>query len=255
MAPRYPAALRSLRAIWIDAGTADEFYLDLGATAFRAALADVGVADDRGPLRAVRRDPCGDRVSLPAVAGLALASRWRRELPVNDRGLAYVLKGVGAGDRKPDRMERLTCVTDGGQRPRCRGPVALLAACGSSGTSSGASGGSTSSTPAASPSSASAAKASTSAAGIKTTSTGKGTVLTTAQGFTIYWFAIDTPTKSNCNGQCTSFWPPLTGTPSMASGASLTGKFGTIKRADGTEQATYEGHPLYLFAGDKAAGR
>jgi predicted lipoprotein with Yx(FWY)xxD motif len=133
--------------------------------------------------------------------------------------------------------------------------VALLAACGSSGTSSGASGGSTSSTPAASPSSASAAKASTSAAGIKTTSTGKGTVLTTAQGFTIYWFAIDTPTKSNCNGQCTSFWPPLTGTPSMASGASLTGKFGTIKRADGTEQATYEGHPLYLFAGDKAAGQ
>jgi len=46
MAARYATALRSLRAIWIDAGTADEFYLDLGATAFRAALADVGVADD-----------------------------------------------------------------------------------------------------------------------------------------------------------------------------------------------------------------
>jgi S-formylglutathione hydrolase FrmB len=46
MAPRYAAALRSLRGIWIDAGTADEFFLDLGATAFRAALADVGVADE-----------------------------------------------------------------------------------------------------------------------------------------------------------------------------------------------------------------
>src|ERR1022692_245025 len=46
MAARYATALRSLRAIWIDAGTADDFYLDLGATAFRAALADVGVADD-----------------------------------------------------------------------------------------------------------------------------------------------------------------------------------------------------------------
>ena len=46
MAPRYATALRSLRAIWIDAGTADDFFLDLGATAFRAALADIGVADD-----------------------------------------------------------------------------------------------------------------------------------------------------------------------------------------------------------------
>jgi len=46
MAPRYAAALRSQRAIWIDAGTRDDFFLDLGAEAFRAALRDVGVADD-----------------------------------------------------------------------------------------------------------------------------------------------------------------------------------------------------------------
>jgi hypothetical protein len=44
MAPRYAGALRSLRSIWIDAGTADDFYLDLGAAAFRAALHDAGVA-------------------------------------------------------------------------------------------------------------------------------------------------------------------------------------------------------------------
>ncbi|MGH3396598.1 MAG: alpha/beta hydrolase [Streptosporangiaceae bacterium] len=43
MVPRYATALRSLRAIWIDAGKADDFNLDLGAEAFRAALADVGV--------------------------------------------------------------------------------------------------------------------------------------------------------------------------------------------------------------------
>jgi hypothetical protein len=36
-------ALRSLRAIYIDAGTGDEFHLDLGAEAFRAALAEIGV--------------------------------------------------------------------------------------------------------------------------------------------------------------------------------------------------------------------
>jgi hypothetical protein len=38
-------ALRSLRAIYIDAGSRDEFYLDLGAEAFRRALAEIGVVD------------------------------------------------------------------------------------------------------------------------------------------------------------------------------------------------------------------
>jgi len=46
MAPRYAAALRSLRAIWIDAGTRDDDFLDLGAEAFRKALREAGVADD-----------------------------------------------------------------------------------------------------------------------------------------------------------------------------------------------------------------
>lgn len=47
MAPEYAEALRSQRAIWIDAGTSDEWFLDLGAEAFRDALAEVGVEDDR----------------------------------------------------------------------------------------------------------------------------------------------------------------------------------------------------------------
>lgn len=45
MVPRYADALRSQRAIWIDAGTRDEFFLDLGAQAFRAELAGIGVTD------------------------------------------------------------------------------------------------------------------------------------------------------------------------------------------------------------------
>jgi hypothetical protein len=45
MAPRYADALRSLRAIYIDAGTRDQFYLDLGAEAFRRALEEIGVTD------------------------------------------------------------------------------------------------------------------------------------------------------------------------------------------------------------------
>jgi Putative esterase len=47
MVPAYADALRGLRAIWIDAGIRDEFRLDLGAQAFRAALTDIGVPDDR----------------------------------------------------------------------------------------------------------------------------------------------------------------------------------------------------------------
>ena len=43
MVPRYAGALRSLRGIWIDAGRSDDFFLDLGATAFRGALAEAGV--------------------------------------------------------------------------------------------------------------------------------------------------------------------------------------------------------------------
>jgi S-formylglutathione hydrolase FrmB len=46
MVPKHAEALRSLRAIWIDGGTKDEWYLDIGAQAFRQALADAGVPDD-----------------------------------------------------------------------------------------------------------------------------------------------------------------------------------------------------------------
>ena len=47
MVPEHAGACRSLRAVWIDAGTSDEFFLDLGAVAFRQALAEAGVPEDR----------------------------------------------------------------------------------------------------------------------------------------------------------------------------------------------------------------
>jgi S-formylglutathione hydrolase FrmB len=45
MVPRYADALRSLRAVYIDAGTRDEYFLDLGAEAFRRELEAIGVTD------------------------------------------------------------------------------------------------------------------------------------------------------------------------------------------------------------------
>jgi predicted lipoprotein with Yx(FWY)xxD motif len=78
-------------------------------------------------------------------------------------------------------------------------------------------------------------------------------VLTNAKGFTLYWFAPDTTTKSNCNGSCAAIWPPVKG-PATA-GSGVTGKLGTIKRSDGSTQATYNGHPLYTYVADTAPGQ
>jgi predicted lipoprotein with Yx(FWY)xxD motif len=140
--------------------------------------------------------------------------------------------------------------------PVAAAAVALLAAaCGSTASSSGGSGGSGGSGSSGN-SGGSTAASHASASGIKTASVNGKTVLVTASGRTIYWFAIDTPTKSNCTSSaCVTFWPPLIGKPSTGSGVSLSGKLGTVKRSNGQLQATYMGHPLYLYKGDTAAGQ
>jgi hypothetical protein len=45
MAPARADALRGLQAIWIDAGRSDEYYLDLGAEAFRRELSALGIVE------------------------------------------------------------------------------------------------------------------------------------------------------------------------------------------------------------------
>src|SRR5689334_9800156 len=79
------------------------------------------------------------------------------------------------------------------------------------------------------------------------------TVLTNSKGFTLYSFAPDTPTTSKCTGSCITYWPPVKG-PATA-GAGVTGKLATIKRSDGSVQATYNGHPLYTYVADTAPGQ
>jgi predicted lipoprotein with Yx(FWY)xxD motif len=88
---------------------------------------------------------------------------------------------------------------------------------------------------------------------LKTTTIGGTTVLTNAKGFTLYSFAPDTPATSKCYGSCAAYWPPVTGT--TAAGQGLPGKVGTIKRADGAQQLTYNGHPLYTYVADTAPGQ
>jgi len=76
-----------------------------------------------------------------------------------------------------------------------------------------------------------------------------------AQGRTLYLFEADKNGTSACTGACAAAWPPVsvTGTPQAGSGVSQS-LLGTIKRSDGTTQVTYNGHPLYYFAGDSGTG-
>jgi len=89
---------------------------------------------------------------------------------------------------------------------------------------------------------------------VRATSLGK--VLVNAQGHTLYLFAPDTHGKSTCYGSCAHYWPPLlvTGKPTAGAGvkASL---LGTTTRKDGKRQVTYNGHPLYTYVADSAAGK
>jgi predicted lipoprotein with Yx(FWY)xxD motif len=81
-----------------------------------------------------------------------------------------------------------------------------------------------------------------------------GKILDNSQGRTLYLFQADTGTTSNCSGACATEWPPLTSTnPTVGKGASAS-MIGTTKRSDGKTQVTYNGHPLYTFAGDSAPG-
>jgi predicted lipoprotein with Yx(FWY)xxD motif len=129
--------------------------------------------------------------------------------------------------------------------------VALVAAaCGSSGSSSTS--GSGSSGGGSSPSAAAGGSGSSSSM-VKSTTISGVKVLTNAKGFTLYWFVPDTSTKSNCNGACAQYWPPVKGPVTAATG--VTGKIGVITRQDGSKQATYGGHPLYTYVSDTAPGQ
>jgi predicted lipoprotein with Yx(FWY)xxD motif len=99
-------------------------------------------------------------------------------------------------------------------------------------------------------------KASTPPTSVGTASTALGTILVDSQGRTLYLFTHDSGGTSMCSGACATAWPPLlaNGTPTAAAGASAS-LLGTTKRADGTTQVTYHGHPLYRFVTDVNPGQ
>jgi len=133
------------------------------------------------------------------------------------------------------------------------GAALLAAACSSGGGSSSSAATPASSSPAAA-SSGNAAAASSLI--ISTASSSAGPVLINGSGRAVYVWAKDAKDMSACTGACASAWPPVqpTGTVTAALSAASS-DLGTITRSDGTKQVTYDGHPLYYFAGDSGSGQ
>jgi predicted lipoprotein with Yx(FWY)xxD motif len=125
--------------------------------------------------------------------------------------------------------------------------ASLLAACGgSSGSgSSGAYGGGT----------AAPSKPAASASVVAVKHGPLGTYLVDDHGRSLYLWKADGGTTSSCSGACAQAWPPLTTTGAPKAGAGVKASLlGTTKRADGSTEVTYGGHPLYYFAGDSSPG-
>ena len=128
----------------------------------------------------------------------------------------------------------------------------IVAGCGSSNNDSGSSSASSSG-----PYGSSKTVSSNSgAAKVGMTKSDIGTILVGTNGRTVYLFEKDKTPKSTCSGSCAAAWPPLTTSGQPTAGTGVTSaKLTTTKRADGTEQVVYNGHPLYYYAGDTKAGQ
>jgi predicted lipoprotein with Yx(FWY)xxD motif len=123
------------------------------------------------------------------------------------------------------------------------GVALTVAACGSSSSSNSA------------PAPASQASPSSAGLAIGTAKNSMGTYLIGSSGRAVYLWVADTGDRSNCAGECAKAWPPVIakGTPNAAGGVNAA-DLGTIARAGGAKQVTYNGHPLYYFAGDPSSG-
>lgn len=103
--------------------------------------------------------------------------------------------------------------------------------------------------------SASASSGSPETVDLKSISGIPGMALVDEDGKALYLWEADKSGTSTCTGACAAAWPPVTtsGAP-LAGGGVDKSLLGTVKRADGAEQVTYNGHPLYYYVGDTGPG-
>jgi predicted lipoprotein with Yx(FWY)xxD motif len=138
----------------------------------------------------------------------------------------------------------------------------FIAACGSytstgGGYGAGSSGANSTTTPSSAPTTPGRGNSSVMLKTATATIKGKSqTILTNAGGRTLYYFTPDTATTTALPRNLISVWPPLlsTGSGSPTSASTLSGTLSVQTNANG-KQVEYNGHPLYVFSGDTAAGQ
>jgi predicted lipoprotein with Yx(FWY)xxD motif len=82
-----------------------------------------------------------------------------------------------------------------------------------------------------------------------------GDVVVDADGMTLYVFEPDAQGPSTCYDDCAASWPPLLTESEPQPGAGVDAALlATAERDDGARQVTYDGWPLYHWAGDEAPG-
>jgi predicted lipoprotein with Yx(FWY)xxD motif len=82
-----------------------------------------------------------------------------------------------------------------------------------------------------------------------------GKIVVDGEGRTLYVLLADESSESTCYDECEDNWPALTVDGDPVAGEGVDGSLlGTSARTDGSMQVTLDGHPLYHFGGDQAAG-
>ena len=93
---------------------------------------------------------------------------------------------------------------------------------------------------------------------VKVMSSSLGTIMTDANGMTLYYFINDVPASgtSACTGakNCSTTWPAFSVDTIAVSSPLDPSDFSSITRADGTKQTTWYGWPLYHFSKDAKPG-
>jgi len=84
-----------------------------------------------------------------------------------------------------------------------------------------------------------------------------GAVLIGSNGRTLYYLSTETSTAIQCTGACTSTWTPyvVAKASSPTKSASVHGSLSTTTRPNGAMQVTFNGHPVYFYAGDSGPGQ
>ena len=85
---------------------------------------------------------------------------------------------------------------------------------------------------------------------------GIGFYLVNDAGMTLYYRTTDIQSNgtSTCTGSCVQVWPVFYVKNLMLPAGLNATSFNTVTRADGSQQLTYNGWPLYSFSGDHKAG-